>query len=265
MGQRHAFWVIVTGTTATAFRSRYREDLLPTLTQLQRKTPDAVLQWFDRGRLWPSPEAAREALKAERQQSRPRDRDWRPGGIHKDPRARYKMTRDEKRARFKKRAAWSRTKPPTDGDGDRRTENWRPDDRRPDNRRPDNRSQFSGRPPYGDRPRSGDRPPAGNQRRGPEGWRGKPRTDARPGDRRQGKAPFKPDFKPAFKPGGNRPPEDRQHGYRRPHGRPQGGWRPDEERKDRDSGSGAAGKRPWQGRPPRRDDRRRPQPRKKGS
>src|SRR6185503_5480492 len=96
------FWIILAGSTPTAFRSRHREDLLPTLHQLQRKQADVVLRWFDRGRVWESPEEARDALKAQRQEDR-RPREWRPGGTHRDPRQRYELSRDQKRARFKQR------------------------------------------------------------------------------------------------------------------------------------------------------------------
>ena len=113
MARGHAFWVIVTGSTATAFRASKKEDLLPTLHQLRRTQPEAMLRWFDRGKLWESPDAAREALKASR--GRPkvkgRTRDWRPGGSHVDPRARFKRTRDEKRAQFKRRLVTGRGKP----------------------------------------------------------------------------------------------------------------------------------------------------------
>jgi hypothetical protein len=113
MARGHAFWVIVTGSTATAFRGRRKEELLPTLHQLRRTQPDAEVRWFDRGKLWESPDQAREALKASR--GRPkvkgRSRDWRPGGSHVDPRARFKRTRDEKRAQFKRRSQKHRGRP----------------------------------------------------------------------------------------------------------------------------------------------------------
>lgn len=96
-------WVIVAGSQPTAFRARQPEDLLPTLRQLQRTQPDVDLKWFERGRLWPSPEAAAQALKERRGEPAARGRGWRPGGEHKDPRAKYDIPRDEKRARFKKR------------------------------------------------------------------------------------------------------------------------------------------------------------------
>jgi len=96
-------WVIVAGNTPTAFRARTRDVLLPTLHQLQRTQPDTTLRWFERNRLWNSPLEAREASRAKRQLRSTRGREWRPGGTHKDPRARYALTRDQKRARFKSR------------------------------------------------------------------------------------------------------------------------------------------------------------------
>jgi hypothetical protein len=93
----------VDGATPTAFRSRFRDDLVPTLKQLQRTQPDAALRWFYRGRFWESPEAEREAFLSRRHMSSDRGKDWRPGGTHKDPRAKYRKTRDQKRAQFKQR------------------------------------------------------------------------------------------------------------------------------------------------------------------
>ena len=40
-----------------------------------------------------------------------RGRDWRPGGQHKDPRDRFTVPRDVKRARFKAKARLDRTTP----------------------------------------------------------------------------------------------------------------------------------------------------------
>jgi hypothetical protein len=100
--RRGGYWVILAGTTPTAFRARERDDLVPTLRQLQRTQPDVTLQWFARGKLWESPDAAEAAAIAERRVARARPPTWRPGGAHKDPRERYQMTRDQKRARFKR-------------------------------------------------------------------------------------------------------------------------------------------------------------------
>ena len=66
MAGRFSCWVIVSGFDSTAFRAREREDLLPTLKQLQRTQPDAVIKWFERGRLWEAPLEAVEALKSRR-------------------------------------------------------------------------------------------------------------------------------------------------------------------------------------------------------
>ena len=59
MPPRHAYWTILIGESPTAFRAREREELLPTFERLRAKQPDAVLKWFERGRLWASPEEAR--------------------------------------------------------------------------------------------------------------------------------------------------------------------------------------------------------------
>lgn len=101
----HGWWVIVDGTTPTAFRSRMRETLLPTLTQLRRTQPGVTLRWVERSRVFESPDHARATFMAERQARRrpARPAGWRPGGSHRDPRERYALTRDQKRARFKSR------------------------------------------------------------------------------------------------------------------------------------------------------------------
>ena len=58
---RFAYWTIVIDGQTTAFRALTPEELLPTLKQLQRTSPGAMLRWYQRGRLWESPEAARAA------------------------------------------------------------------------------------------------------------------------------------------------------------------------------------------------------------
>jgi len=158
MPPRYAYWTIIFGNQPTSFRTHTQEELLPTFRQIQAKHPDAVMMWFAHGRLWKSPEDAREARFRKQQERRaprpqwgnrppredrgpapprdaraprpqpkdrwrnrpalakppaggpptadgqrpaPRGRDWRPGGAHKDPRDRFKVPRDVKRARFK--------------------------------------------------------------------------------------------------------------------------------------------------------------------
>jgi hypothetical protein len=114
MATPHACWVILVGNVPTSFRAKVREDLVPTFKQLLRTQPDVALRWFERGKVWESPEAARAVVLLARtaaKERRPRrdpslgparDKDWRPGGAHKDPKARYEMTRDQKRAKFKR-------------------------------------------------------------------------------------------------------------------------------------------------------------------
>jgi hypothetical protein len=86
---RFAYWTILIDDKPTAFRAQQQEDLLPTLRQLQRTNPNAVMRWFARGRLWETPEQARWAAKYPPRSAEKRGRDWRPGGAHKDPRARF--------------------------------------------------------------------------------------------------------------------------------------------------------------------------------
>jgi hypothetical protein len=80
MPPRFVYWTIVIDGTRTAFRAATREELLPTLKQLQRKTPGAELKWFAHGRLWESPEAVdeerrqRELRTIERPRPSPRPR-----------------------------------------------------------------------------------------------------------------------------------------------------------------------------------------------
>jgi hypothetical protein len=85
---RFAYWTILIDDKPTAFRARDKEELLPTLHQLQRKSPNAVMRWFARGRLWDNPEQAQWALRNAAAVREKRSRDWRPGGQHADPRAR---------------------------------------------------------------------------------------------------------------------------------------------------------------------------------
>jgi hypothetical protein len=98
MPPRFAYWTIIVEGKPTAFRAALREELEPTFKQLQSKHPDAVMMWFAKGRLWPSPDEARAGER--RDGAERRKPDWRPGGEHRDPRARFEIPRDEKRRRF---------------------------------------------------------------------------------------------------------------------------------------------------------------------
>ena len=57
----HNVWVILIGAVPTAFRAKTREELVPTFKQLQRTQPEVALRWFERGKVWENPEAARAA------------------------------------------------------------------------------------------------------------------------------------------------------------------------------------------------------------
>jgi len=67
MPPRFAYWTIIVDGSPTSFRAREREELEPTLRQLQKKSPDAVLRWFSGGKLWDSPDDARLGRAKERE------------------------------------------------------------------------------------------------------------------------------------------------------------------------------------------------------
>src|SRR5438552_16139158 len=105
MPPRFAYWTILIDGQPTAFRARDQQELLPTLNQLKRTNKDVLLRWFARGRLW---ESQQQDWDARRQRKKPvesrRGPAWRPGGQHKDPRARFAKKsaaarRDENRKR----------------------------------------------------------------------------------------------------------------------------------------------------------------------
>ncbi len=128
MPPRFVYWTIIFDGQPTAFRSATRDELLPTFKQIQSRHPDAQLRYFARGKLWYSDEEARAALARERfeksQKHRPdrsrqrsassglragdRGPAWRPGGQHSDPRARFKVPRDVKRAKMAHKFGWKR-------------------------------------------------------------------------------------------------------------------------------------------------------------
>jgi len=100
MPPRYAYWTILIDNKPTAFRAREKDDLLPTFHQLRRTNPEVVFKWFARGRLWESPEEANAAQRRPKAATEKRGRDWRPGGRHEDPRARFKRSpRDRGRRR----------------------------------------------------------------------------------------------------------------------------------------------------------------------
>jgi hypothetical protein len=115
MPPRHAYWTIILEGKPTAFRAHTRDELMPTFRQLLGKHPETVMVWFARGRIWQSPEHEREAAAAQRRAAiERRAANWRPGGVHRDPRDRFKVPRDEKRRRFAAKLRRDRDERPRD-------------------------------------------------------------------------------------------------------------------------------------------------------
>src|SRR5262249_45604693 len=110
MPPRFAYWTILIDGTPTAFRARDREELLPTLGQLKRTNEHVELKWFAQGRLWDSPEAQHTARRAAHPAREKRGVDWRPGGQHKDPRARFDKEAQRRKKR-EQRAQWNASRP----------------------------------------------------------------------------------------------------------------------------------------------------------
>jgi hypothetical protein len=103
MPPRYSYWTILAGGLPTSFRAADRDDLLPTLRRLQERHPDSEMKWFQRGRLWESPEVAQQELQ---KLNASRGRDWRPGGEHRDPREQFKKKkREQNQARRQERFA----------------------------------------------------------------------------------------------------------------------------------------------------------------
>ena len=206
MPPRFAYWTILIDNAPTAFRARDAQELLPTLNQLKRTNPNVVMKWFSGGKLWDSPEAAREARRLPSPPREKRSADWRPGGAHKDPRDRFKRKpgRDKPRASQPYRAAaagapGAERKPwhgkPAGGPQGQRP--WRPKpsghQSRPWRDKPGGpprgdkpwRSKPPGARPWSAKPASGDRKPFGSAQGRPFGsaqgrpWKNRPNDDRR--------------------------------------------------------------------------------------
>ena len=110
MPPRYAYWTIIAGGLPTAFRTAARDELLPTFQRIKEKHPDAQMKYFARGKLWDSQEAAREADRRgslRRPSTVGRDRDWRPGGEHRDPRQKFVDQKRQRNATMRKER-WER-------------------------------------------------------------------------------------------------------------------------------------------------------------
>jgi hypothetical protein len=174
MPPRYAYWTIIIDDAPTAFRARDRADLLPTFRQLTSRNPNATIKWFAGGRLWESPEEARATARG---QQEPRSPDWRPGGRHQDPRARFQKREPKPRR--------TGTGPRADAAGMRSEQKAgasSPDNRHKDGarsgKRPNDRQPWSGR----DRPGATGAPDRNrrNQRSGSPGGPGNAGKRERP-------------------------------------------------------------------------------------
>ena len=196
---------------------------MPTLRQLQARHPDAVMKWFARGRLWETDDEERaDAIAKRRPRVQPagdrRPREWRPGGEHKDPRDRFKVSRDEKRRRF---AQSLRRDPAAPKEGGHRPPHEPPKE--------------VDRPPRADRPPQFDRPPRPDRAPRPDRG-GKPPWNRDEG-RKGGQSGWKPDA-----PGARRAGKPRDEHRSNWPGGPIGGTRPP-------AGRTGPGKPPGSGRP----------------
>ena len=260
MPPRHVYWTIIVDDQPTSFRAHDVEELLPTFNRLREKHPNAQLKWFERGQLWESRDAARAqgfgqgerrwegprpARDAEPGEP-PRDRNWRPGGEHRDPRQKYKDAKKAKWDRYKQniRARWDEKQPdrPVPDEGD-----FTPPHGDPIRRNVGQPRAFDQRPARSDqqsgRGESGPNKPHGDPLRRDRGWKPKPeggwrrddRRSAKPFDRDQRDRPPRRDFRrdqdrndrfPERRDKDERPPFDRERRPadrdRKPAGKPWG-------------------------------------------
>src|SRR5262245_46136765 len=86
MPPRFAYWTILVDDRPTAFRAAEKEELLPTVRQLQRTNKNVALKWHARGRLWESREAAVASLEKIRDGHGQKRRPDRPPGSPTRPR-----------------------------------------------------------------------------------------------------------------------------------------------------------------------------------
>jgi len=282
MPPRFSYWTIIAGGLPTAFRAADRDELMPTFTRLKEKHPDAEMKWFARGKLWASPEEAREHSERHRDGARgngrrdargaatgtgrsdrprePRGKDWRPGGEHRDPRQDFADARKARNQRFKaeKFARRSRHDDPVreKPHGDPLSPDRRPG--RPEGRPPREAWQRDSRPNR-DAPRQRDSRPAGDSRPSRDSW---PRRDDRrpqtPRDRDARHSRDGQQQRDSRQPRDTRPPRESWQRDSRPQGDRSNARRPDtresrtEERGRKPHNDGSfAPRSDWNARPPR--------------
>jgi len=243
MPPRFAYWTILIDNKPTAFRARDRQELLPTIAQLKRTNEHVEMRWFAHGKLWDSPEAQRAAERRPPPREQ-RDRDWRPGGQHKDPRARFDKEARRRKKR-EERANWDASRAGGGAGRDREASRSRP--ARPDRPwhnkptgppRPDrpwhNKPTGPPRPdrPWHNKPKGAPRHDRPRTDRPGKDWKDRPRGEHKPWQTRGGDRP-RGERKPWQKPPDHqvgRPRHDRPHSNNRPRRPP--GDRPWRKRKD---------------------------------
>src|SRR6186997_3459786 len=124
MPPRYSYWTIIAGGLPTAFRAAEREELLPTFTRLKQKQPDAEMKWFARGKLWESPEDARQQLDRRRVTANRSTRDRNDPGdrAHGGDRGERGGSGERDRPGSDTRPSESRSDRPSE----RRGKDWRP-------------------------------------------------------------------------------------------------------------------------------------------
>jgi len=272
MPPRFAYWTIILDGVPTSFRTKEREEILPLFNQMKAKNPGALLKWFSGGRLWDSPEQAREVRDVEKvrrfREERTKDaKEQRAGG--EDPLAEFRRQHgrpadgsDQKPPAQQGPPGSSEPGPPRGERRDaprpeRRSKDWRPGGEHRDprdkyklppgaarKRWKDRNLGPRGPKPFGPKP-GGDRPYGDPSTRG-ENDRSF-RADRPFGGKPQGPGGPRPFGK---KPFGDRPYGDRPRGPK-PFGSKPGGDRPfgDRPRGPKPFGSKPGGARPFSGRP----------------
>jgi hypothetical protein len=154
MPPRYAYWTIIAGGLPTAFRAAEREELLPTFQRIRQKHPDAEMKYFARGKLWES----REAAHADEKRPSTRNRDWRPGGDHRDPRQKFVDAKRQRNAATRQQRWERKNTPPRErAHGDALRD--RPRHQKPQPRKPWIRAQGTEEPAQPPRPRDPNREP----------------------------------------------------------------------------------------------------------
>ena len=252
MPPRHVYWTIIVDDQPTAFRAHDAEELEPTLNRLKEKHPSAVMRWFERGKLWESRDAARaqgfgqgerrwEGPRPDRPQSHARDtvregrghgkeepvrdRNWRPGGEHRDPRQKYRDAKKAKWTRFKEKVRKRDENRRDRGAPEVDPQQFTPPHGDPLRDHIDEGTRHKPWRPTGDRGQRTARPRTGGDRRSE--WSSKDQRDRgrfRPESRdRRPKANWR------SKPAGDRPPRPRDDWQPKPKGdwqpKPKGDWR----------------------------------------